>query len=257
MASHLDLEEQEQLDQLKHFWNHLRQPDHLGADRRFGAFAAWNGWQYWQRTQGAQASALYDEIERAVQAGDLERAEQGFADIKDKFGRHHLRAAGRRCWLAKVLVDKGKPDMRQGRAGLGGRAGLRRGLPGHRAAAAGRPLLVEPSRTTKRSSSSRRHAQGIRSRSWPTAAATSTTARQEATRPRPSTPRPTRPGRPVRVPPPGRSEAHRAGRRREVAATGDAGAGKRQVMTKTPKRMPRARWPPGCASLLAGCSAAR
>ena len=30
MATHLDLEEQEQLDQLKHFWNTVRQPDHLG-----------------------------------------------------------------------------------------------------------------------------------------------------------------------------------------------------------------------------------
>jgi hypothetical protein len=36
MAKHLDLEEQEQLDQLKHFWNTVRQPDHLGADRRAG-----------------------------------------------------------------------------------------------------------------------------------------------------------------------------------------------------------------------------
>ncbi|MFL6691741.1 MAG: YfgM family protein, partial [Ramlibacter sp.] len=83
MASHLDLEEQEQLDQLKHFWNTYGNLISWVLIAVFGAVAAMNGWQYWQRMQAAKASALYDEVERAVQAGDLGRAEQGFADARD------------------------------------------------------------------------------------------------------------------------------------------------------------------------------
>ena len=86
MASHLDLEEQEQLDQLKAFWN------------RFGnlilsillvvltAYAGWNGWQWWQRDQASKAGGVYDELERAVQAGDADRAAKVFADLKSRYG---------------------------------------------------------------------------------------------------------------------------------------------------------------------------
>jgi hypothetical protein len=51
MAKHLDLEEQEQLDETQALLEPIRQPHHLGADRRLRRIAAWNGWQYWQRTQ--------------------------------------------------------------------------------------------------------------------------------------------------------------------------------------------------------------
>ncbi|MEH3087533.1 MAG: tetratricopeptide repeat protein [Xylophilus ampelinus] len=85
MASHLDLEEQEQLDQLKHFW------------ARFGTaittvllvaclgIAGWNGYHYWQRSQAVRASALFEEVERAAQAGDAARVERAFADIRERY----------------------------------------------------------------------------------------------------------------------------------------------------------------------------
>lgn len=86
MAQSLDLEEQEQLDQIKHFW------------KRYGnlitwlllaaslSFASWNGWQYWQHKQAAGAAVLFDEIERAVVDKDAARTERALTDIKDKFG---------------------------------------------------------------------------------------------------------------------------------------------------------------------------
>jgi hypothetical protein len=57
MAKHLDLEQQEQLDEIKHFW---KQYENLiiWVLIAFGAIASWNGYQYWQRSQGAQASVL-------------------------------------------------------------------------------------------------------------------------------------------------------------------------------------------------------
>jgi predicted negative regulator of RcsB-dependent stress response len=109
MARHLDLEEQEQLDDLKHFWKQYGNLITWLLIAGFGAIAAWNGWQYWQRTQGVQASVLYDEVERAGEAGDAQRVERAFNDVREKYGRTtYAQQAG--LLAAKVLVEKGKPD---------------------------------------------------------------------------------------------------------------------------------------------------
>jgi predicted negative regulator of RcsB-dependent stress response len=109
MAKHLDLEEQEQLDELKHFWNEYGNLITWVVIAVFGGIAAWNGWQYWQRTQSVQASAMYDEVDRAAQAGDIARVERAFADVKDKFGgTAFAQQAG--LVAAKALVDKGNTD---------------------------------------------------------------------------------------------------------------------------------------------------
>ena len=109
MASHLDLEEQEQLAELKHFWNEYGNLITWVLIAVFGAIAAWNGWQYWERTQSAQASAMYDEVERAAQSGDVSRVERAFADMKDKFGRTtYAQQAG--LLAAKALEEKGNAE---------------------------------------------------------------------------------------------------------------------------------------------------
>jgi predicted negative regulator of RcsB-dependent stress response len=109
MARHLDLEEQEQLDELKHFWNKYGNAITWVLIVVFGAIAAWNGWNYWQRQQAAQAAALYDEVERSAEAGDLARLERAAADVREKFGRTTY-AQQSVLLAAKVFVDKGKPD---------------------------------------------------------------------------------------------------------------------------------------------------
>ncbi|MBK6009107.1 tetratricopeptide repeat protein [Ramlibacter ginsenosidimutans] len=109
MAAHLDLEEQEQLDDLKHFWKQYGNLITWLLIVVLGAFAAWNGWQYWQRSQAAQASVLYDEVERAAGAGDTTRVEQAVHDIQDKFGRTAY-AAQAGLLAGKALAEKGKPD---------------------------------------------------------------------------------------------------------------------------------------------------
>lgn len=109
MARHLDLEEQEQLDELKHFWNKWGNLITWVLILVFGSIAAWNGWNYWQRQQGAQASALYDEVERAAGGGDEARLAQSFKDIKERFGgtAYAQQAA---LLAAKTFADKGKTD---------------------------------------------------------------------------------------------------------------------------------------------------
>ena len=109
MAKHLDLEEQEQLDELKHFWKRFGNLITWALIVVLGAFAAWNGYQYWQRSQAAQASVMYDEVERAIQAGDTAKIERSLADMKDRFGSTlYAQQAG--LLGAKALYDKGNPD---------------------------------------------------------------------------------------------------------------------------------------------------
>ena len=110
MASHLDLEEQEQLAELKHFWKTYGNLISWLLIAVLGAYAAWNGYQYWERTQSAKASALYDEVEKAVAANDVSRMERSLADIKDKFGStHYAHQAG--LLAARSLYAQGKTDQ--------------------------------------------------------------------------------------------------------------------------------------------------
>ena len=109
MAKHLDLEEQEQLDALKHFWSRYGTLITSVLVVVLGAFAAWNGYQYWQRSQGMQAGALYDQVDRAAAAGDVARVERSFADIREKYpATAFAHQAG--LLAAKVENDKGTPE---------------------------------------------------------------------------------------------------------------------------------------------------
>lgn len=106
MAKHLDLEEQEQLDELKHFWKQYGDLITWGLIVVFGAFAAWNGYNYWQRDQAAKAAVMYDEVERAAQSGDASRLDRALADMKERFaGTAFAQQAG--LLAAKTYYDKG------------------------------------------------------------------------------------------------------------------------------------------------------
>ena len=85
MANQLDLEEQEQLDQLKAFWKQYGNPITWALIAVMSAFAGWNLYQRWQANQATQASALYDELDRVVKGGDAVKIERVLADLKEKF----------------------------------------------------------------------------------------------------------------------------------------------------------------------------
>ncbi|HWP17494.1 MAG TPA: tetratricopeptide repeat protein [Burkholderiaceae bacterium] len=110
MATHLDLQEQEQLDQLRHFWKQYGNLITWTLILALGAFAAWNGWQQWQRKQGVEASALFDEVDRAAQAGETERVQRAFADLRERYPRTAY--AGQAGLLAaNTLQAKGQTDQ--------------------------------------------------------------------------------------------------------------------------------------------------
>ena len=113
MANHLDLEEQEQLAELKHFWKRYGNVISWVLIAVFGAVAAWNGYQYWQRSQSAQAAVMYDEVERAAVAGDVAKLERALGDMKERFGRTAY-AEQAALLSARVFNDKGNLDAAKG-----------------------------------------------------------------------------------------------------------------------------------------------
>lgn len=109
MATPLDLQEQEQLDDLKAFWRRYGSPITWVLVLALGAYAGWNGWNWYQREQGFKAGAIYDELERAVQAGDIDRSSRIFDDLKSRHPGTAWAAHGA-LLLARQQAEKGKAD---------------------------------------------------------------------------------------------------------------------------------------------------
>ena len=111
--AHLDLEEQEQLDQIKHFWKQYGNLITWVLTAVLAAYAGWNGWQYWQSKQAMQASALYDEVERIARSGDLSRLERALGDMKDQYGSTTY-AQQAALLAAKAYFDADRLDAAKG-----------------------------------------------------------------------------------------------------------------------------------------------
>jgi predicted negative regulator of RcsB-dependent stress response len=109
MANHLDLEEQEQLDQLKHFWKQYGNLITWGLIVVLGSVAAWLGYQRWQNSQSTQAAVMFEEVENMVRSGDVAKADRAFMDMKDRFAKaaYTQQAA---LLVAKMGFDAGKVD---------------------------------------------------------------------------------------------------------------------------------------------------
>lgn len=110
MANQLDLEEQEQLDQLKHFWQQYGNLITWGLIVVLGAIGVWNGYQFWQRKQSMQSAAMFEEVEKLVRMGDVPKAERAFADMRERFSSAvYTQQAG--LMLAKMSYETGKADV--------------------------------------------------------------------------------------------------------------------------------------------------
>ena len=109
MANQLDLEEQEQLDQIKHFWNQYGNLITWLLLGVLASVAAWNGYHYWQRSQAAQSAAMFDEMGKSLAGGDLAKAQRTFADMQERYaGSTYTHQAG--LALAKMAADAANPD---------------------------------------------------------------------------------------------------------------------------------------------------
>jgi predicted negative regulator of RcsB-dependent stress response len=109
MATSLDLQEQEQIDDLKAFWNKYGNLVTLLLTLALLAFAGVSGWTWYQRDQSAKASGMFDALEQAAQANDADKSTRVFNDLKERFGRTAFAQQGA-LLTAKVQFDQGKAD---------------------------------------------------------------------------------------------------------------------------------------------------
>lgn len=109
MATPLDLQEQEQLDALKTFWKSYGNLITWALVAALAVYAGLNGWKWWQRDQSAKAAAMFDELDRAAQGGDAQRAGQIFADLKERYPRTVYAEQGG-LLAARVQFDRGQAD---------------------------------------------------------------------------------------------------------------------------------------------------
>ncbi len=109
MAAHLDLDEQEQIAQMRHFWSRYGNAITWVLILVLGGFAAWNGWQYWQQKTALHAAALYDELERAVPSKDADKIQRVWTDLQANGGNTVQTYQGG-LLAAMGLVEAGKAD---------------------------------------------------------------------------------------------------------------------------------------------------
>lgn len=109
MATHLDLEEQEQIDQLKDFWKQYGNLILSVLVLALAAYAGWAYWQKWQRDKAFEAGSLYEELDRAASANKPDRVKSIFEDIKSRYaGTTYGEQGG--LLAAKVLLDAKQTD---------------------------------------------------------------------------------------------------------------------------------------------------
>jgi predicted negative regulator of RcsB-dependent stress response len=82
-----DLEEQEQLASMKAWWARYGNLVTWLLIAALAVYAGWSAWNYYQRNQSAQASQLYDELQKSVAAKDNARVLRAAADMQEKFPR--------------------------------------------------------------------------------------------------------------------------------------------------------------------------
>ncbi len=101
-----DLEEQDQLEDLKAWW--ARWGNHVSTVvlAVCVGIVGVQGWRWWQHTQAEQASVLYGAISNAARANDLAKAKDAMADLAAKYPGTGY-AAGAGMIVAKMLFDSG------------------------------------------------------------------------------------------------------------------------------------------------------
>ena len=102
----LDLEEQEQLDQLKAFWQKYRNLITGVLTAALFAYAAYSGYQWWRNSQAAQASQLYDTMIVAISKSDKDQSLRAADDLQKQFGRTPY-ASMASLVAAKIASDAG------------------------------------------------------------------------------------------------------------------------------------------------------
>jgi predicted negative regulator of RcsB-dependent stress response len=85
-TQHLDLDEQEQLASIKHFWSLYGKWITVVVTIAALSYLSWSFWNHWQYSQSQKSAVLFDELSKSVTAGDIAKTDRVFADMKSQFG---------------------------------------------------------------------------------------------------------------------------------------------------------------------------
>jgi predicted negative regulator of RcsB-dependent stress response len=110
-----DLEEQEQLAELKAFWKQHGILIIVCVSAAALAFLGVQGWQGYQRSQATQAGVIYGAVQRAAGANDAAKVRAGAGELIEQYPRTLYAVLGALI-AAKVDFDAG--DLKNARAKL-------------------------------------------------------------------------------------------------------------------------------------------
>jgi predicted negative regulator of RcsB-dependent stress response len=82
-----DLEEQEQIETLKAFWNQYGNFILTAVTIVLLAIAGWRGWNWYQGRQAGEAAVVYEQLREAVDARDVAKVKDSAGTIFEKFGK--------------------------------------------------------------------------------------------------------------------------------------------------------------------------
>jgi len=104
----LDLEEQEQVAELKAWWQQHGSLITAAVVAACLAFAGWSGWRWYERSQAAQAGALYETLARAMQAGDAKALRDAGGALLENYPRTLYASMGALS-AARFYFDRNDP----------------------------------------------------------------------------------------------------------------------------------------------------
>jgi len=81
-----DLQEQEQLEELKAWWKDYGNLVILGVTLAALVIAGFQGWRYYRHSQSLAAVALYEQLEQAERAGDRKKVRDIAGEIVARYG---------------------------------------------------------------------------------------------------------------------------------------------------------------------------
>ena len=110
-----DLEEQEQLDELKAYWKQYGNLILTLLTLAFSTIAAFQAWNFYQRRQAAEASAVYIALQRAQGASDAKQIKDLSGTILEKYPSTYY-AAMAALISAKAAYESG--DAKSAKAQL-------------------------------------------------------------------------------------------------------------------------------------------
>lgn len=111
----LDLEEQEQLAELKTWWQQHGTRIVAVIAAVAIAFAGWQGWRWYQAGQAAEAGALFDALARGAQAGEAKAVRDASGSLIEGYPRTLYASMGALA-AARFYFDRG--DLKSTKAQL-------------------------------------------------------------------------------------------------------------------------------------------